>query len=305
MNTILVVTNSRDLTVDYMINKYGSSVGFFRLNVDLLHSYNITFSNRGHFFEISGEYGTLSSHQVSAVYYRKPILPNLDDYEQRFRNLMHRDIMTLIEGITETVGVRCLSRPSILRRADNKIVQLQLAQEIGFHLPASLVTNSARAAKEICKEEKSIVKPLSLGRIIHENTVGIIQTNLVDSKKDFLGLELSPAYFQHYMKKDTEVRATIVGREVFAVSIDSTDPIDWRKPEARHKYDLIELPEKVTKQCFAMMDTLGLSFGAFDFIIREGQYVFLEVNANGQWLWLEEALSLNISNAIINYLTGK
>ncbi|MFF2528842.1 hypothetical protein ACFVS2_07995 [Brevibacillus sp. NPDC058079] len=303
MKAILIVTSTRDLTADYIINRYGSSVPFFRLNVDRLKDYDIKFSNRDSFFQIFGKNGNLSECDIGSVYYRKPILPDLSDYEEKFRPIMQRDIMTLIEGITETAGTRCLTPPSILRRADNKVVQMKIADKVGFRLPTSVITNSELAARNICNEAPSIVKPLSMGRIIHSNRIGIIQTNLVDQATDFSGLELAPAYFQHYEKKDTEVRATVVGREVFAVQIDSSDRIDWRKFEATHQYDLIQLPNDITEKCFSMMDALNLSFGAFDFIINDGDYVFLEVNANGQWLWLEEALELNISGAIIRYLT--
>jgi hypothetical protein len=38
------------------------------------------------------------------------------------------------------------------------------------------------------------------------------------------------------------------------------------------------------------MRSLGILFGAFDFIVTpEGEHVFLEVNASGQFLWVEEA----------------
>jgi glutathione synthase/RimK-type ligase-like ATP-grasp enzyme len=49
-----------------------------------------------------------------------------------------------------------------------------------------------------------------------------------------------------------------------------------------------------------------LSFGAIDIIKKlNGEYVFLEINPNGQWAWLETELDLKISDEIINYLTLK
>ena len=50
----------------------------------------------------------------------------------------------------------------------------------------------------------------------------------------------------------------------------------------------------------------NLNFGAFDYIVTpENEWIFLELNPNGQWLWLEEALNLDISEKIINYLLGE
>ena len=43
--------------------------------------------------------------------------------------------------------------------------------------------------------------------------------------------------------------------------------------------------------------------GAFDFIVTpEDKWVFLEVNPNGQWLWLEQSLNLDISKKILDNL---
>ena len=68
---------------------------------------------------------------------------------------------------------------------------------------------------------------------------------------------------------------------------------------------MVELPEKVKHECKMMLANYNLVFGAFDYIVTpNNNWVFLELNPNGQWLWLEEALNLDISNKIIEYLQG-
>ena len=53
-----------------------------------------------------------------------------------------------------------------------------------------------------------------------------------------------------------------------------------------------------------MLSYYNLVFGAFDYIVTpQNEWIFLELNPNGQWLWLEEALKLDISNKIIEYLS--
>ena len=55
-----------------------------------------------------------------------------------------------------------------------------------------------------------------------------------------------------------------------------------------------------------MLMDFQLEFGAFDFIVtNDNQWYFLEVNPNGQWLWLEKILALDISEKIIDLLDGK
>ena len=50
---------------------------------------------------------------------------------------------------------------------------------------------------------------------------------------------------------------------------------------------------------------LGLEFGAIDLIITpQGNYVFLEVNGNGQFLWAEHLSGVEVSTAIARLLAG-
>jgi beta-lactam-binding protein with PASTA domain len=54
-----------------------------------------------------------------------------------------------------------------------------------------------------------------------------------------------------------------------------------------------------------MMDRLGLAYGAFDLRRREdGEHVFLEVNPGGQWLYVEDATGLPITEAVAGLLCG-
>ena len=51
------------------------------------------------------------------------------------------------------------------------------------------------------------------------------------------------------------------------------------------------------------MDALHLSFGAIDLIqTTSGDYLFLEVNPSGQWLWLDDMLDFGISDSIAEWL---
>jgi len=50
-----------------------------------------------------------------------------------------------------------------------------------------------------------------------------------------------------------------------------------------------ELPPQVEERCVQLMRQLGLAFGCIDLIVTpEDEYVFLEVNEMGQFLFVEE-----------------
>lgn len=305
MKSVLIITNTIDLTSDYIINKFSDKFIFFRFNTDRFYDYNIEVTPESTIIEYKDHSSSINILKCDALYYRKISLPDLNDYEVKYRQLMQREMLTVIDGIAETTGKTAITRPSILRRADNKVVQLKIAKEIGFTLPDSLITNSDLSASGFCNKAMSIVKPISFGKIIDINRVGFIQTNLVNNDQELEGLSSSPAYFQSYVSKDYEIRLTIVKEQLFGVRIDSTDKVDWRKENAVIQYSKIDIPSDLAEKCLKMMERLNLNFAAFDFIVRGEEYYFLELNANGQWLWLEEKLDLTISEAIVNCLSGE
>lgn len=65
------------------------------------------------------------------------------------------------------------------------------------------------------------------------------------------------------------------------------------------------LPQSVLDKLRQLMDRLHLAFGCIDLIkTPAGEYVFLEVNPSGQWLWLDDQLGLGISAAVADWLVA-
>lgn len=302
--TILIITNSYDLTSDYIINKYSHVTDIFRFNTDNFSKYNIVLTDEENYIEYKNGSKKIDLNLCESIYFRKIALPTLDDYEEKYREFMYKEMLSVVHGIAEIFGDKVLTRPSILRRADNKVVQMKYAKQIGFNISESMITNSDLDAKEFCDNTHSIIKPISTGQIINNKKKYILQTNLVNLEKSVMDLEYAPSYFQKYLEKDYEVRLTVINKEFYGVRIDSTNKIDWRKSSANLSYSLIEVPLDIKNQCLAIMDKLNIEFAAFDFIIKNETYYFLEFNANGQWLWLEIELELNISKSIVEYLIG-
>lgn len=82
---------------------------------------------------------------------------------------------------------------------------------------------------------------------------------------------------------------------MFAAKIDSQAVpeanVDWREAvdQGKVRVEPYLLPEKVSNQCISILESYGLNFGAIDLIrTPDGQYIFLEINCNGQWLWVED-----------------
>lgn len=116
---------------------------------------------------------------------------------------------------------------------------------------------------------------------------------------------MTPCIYQQYIKKKHELRITVVGEEVFAAAVNSQDfeetKIDWRRENL--EFYKTSIPKHIEVKCIEIVKKLGLHFGAIDLILdKDDNYVFLEVNPNGQWAWIESQTELPISEAIIKFL---
>lgn len=112
-----------------------------------------------------------------------------------------------------------------------------------------------------------------------------------------------PHLFQARVDKVADLRVVVVGRQVFAVRIDS-DLLDWRADYNALSYSVVDLPDALVKALLGYLDRLGLASGSFDLAIdREGDFHWLELNPNGQWGWLEKETGLELAAAFADLLT--
>lgn len=298
---LLVITGSHDRTCDYLERRY-NDIGFFRLNLDQFSKYLVSVATKG--FEITTSEAKINHESCGGIYYRKPLMENLTGiFEQKYHRFAHSEVLSLVDGIVESFEGPCLSKPATLRRANNKVLQLHLASRIGFIIPDAVITN-AYARIHCLHGEMTIVKPLSVGTVDHEGTREYVQTNIVDEGVDGSFLKFCPSYFQQYIEKDHELRVTVIGDRFHTVKIESKNKVDWRKANNEITYSHVNLPSEIAEKCRQLMDRLGMNFGCFDFMVKDGTTYFLEMNANGQWAWLDAITQFEISKSLINYLTN-
>ena len=87
------------------------------------------------------------------------------------------------------------------------------------------------------------------------------------------------------------------------VPADSVE-IDWRAVEPRVEFQPFKVPVAVAEGLRLLVRRLGLRFGAADLVVAEDRsLVFLEVNPNGEWGWLEQAHGIAISQHLAEALT--
>jgi glutathione synthase/RimK-type ligase-like ATP-grasp enzyme len=116
----------------------------------------------------------------------------------------------------------------------------------------------------------------------------------------------APVIFQELVPGGRDIRATVVGDQVFAAEIradQSAYEFDFRIDSAHAPISEYRLPEPVQERLLALMRRLGLRYGAADFrVAPDGDHVFLEVNPAGQWLFVEYATGQPIAAALADLL---
>lgn len=122
---------------------------------------------------------------------------------------------------------------------------------------------------------------------------------------------VTPCLFQEYVDKQYEVRLTVIENRVFPVRLEPTDRhgtelVDWRRVASDPLYgDYVEPPAEVLAAAVQLMQRLSLLYGAFDFVVdTDGQWIFLEVNPVGQFMWIAEHLGLPMAEAMADLLGG-
>jgi glutathione synthase/RimK-type ligase-like ATP-grasp enzyme len=190
-----------------------------------------------------------------------------------------------------------------------KPYQLAVASRVGLRVPRTLLTNRPDNVVSFGNRVGRIVTK-SLSTIIYQDAdegTGLLYTSEVpEADWGDPGIAATAHLFQEVVDRDYEVRLTYVDGQCFAAAITPDDPaaaLDIRDHKRAVTYGEMRVPDEVRTAVGEMMKQLGLLFGAFDFIVRpDGTWVFIEVNPNGQWAWIEQATGLPISAALADVL---
>jgi len=310
---VLIVSTVADIATDYVVRGLvRAGVRHHRINTEEFpFSRTLALSldgNKTTSLSLDGQ----EQPQPSAIWYRRvrspACPPNMDHGVYEFCLQENRAALL---GSLVSCDTRWMSHPANVWHAELKPYQLQVAKQLGLRIPQTLVTNDPNSIRAAFHSFGSmIVKPCRSGYAVVDGEERAIYTSrLLAEHLEFLEeARLSPAIYQEHIPKRVDIRATVVGSQIFAAAIDSqSDPaaaVDWRhttNPNLPHVP--IELPVQVQACLHSLMSKLGLTFGAIDLVqTPDGEFVFLEVNPNGQWLWIDDQLNLGITEAIVAWL---
>jgi len=216
-----------------------------------------------------------------------------------------------IDALLTTSGALWINHPHSNNRANSKPAQLYAAAQLGLQVPPTLISNDppeirdfiGRTGGSVVYKAHSQTLNLEPGKALFTGLIGPGELARIDL------IRASPGIFQKFIPKAYEARVTVVGDRIFGGRIDSQanaeTKIDWRHRPFDIDKAPIRLPADLEEKILAMMRTFGLVYGAFDFIVTpEGDYVFLEVNPAGQYMWVEAATGMPITAALADALAA-
>lgn len=219
------------------------------------------------------------------------------------------------EGLLRSLPCLWVSHPDAIWAAEWKPKQMCYAKQLGLRVPRTLLTNDPEAAWSFFEECQGevIYKPLSQGiprPQIGEPWQGAVYTSKLTRsilQEHLSTIAFTTALFQEYISKAFELRINVIGSHVFAAEIHSQHSkrakIDFRLGYEDLHYGIHKLPVSIEKACRQLVRLLDLQFSAIDMLVTpDGEYVFLELNSNGQWGWIENHTGLPLTETLANLL---
>jgi len=181
-----------------------------------------------------------------------------------------------------------------------KPMQLEVAKEAGLRIPETLFSNDPEEIRRFFAECRAsgVVFKLSDQANWHTSSqaerYSLFTTEIGEEHlKNDAALSSCPAIYQSKVPKKFELRVTCMDEVCFAARLDSQTKektrIDWRADFTRPlQPHIFKLPRPIEEKCVAFMKRLGLVFGCIDLVVTpDDEFVFLEVNEMGQFLWVE------------------
>lgn len=321
---ILLLSVQKDVHLDPIVEELRRiNAKFIRVNTDdLATSWRIVSRSRrdGDSTTFTNLHNgkSFSWSAVTAVWYRRPnlpteFLPHLADACKDFAAL---ETYSLVQHLLSSLPRRpviWVSDPHVMSRANSRFVQFDAARNAGFNIPDTLISNDPDAVAQFARTAETdtfAVKRISSHSRLDGNisffTNCLSRTELIEKSAQ---AQLCPTLVQHYIPKRCEYRVTVIGEAVFVCRLASQDNptarVDWRQTNpAFVGHEIVDSPA-IAARTRTVVKTLGLNFGAVDLIeTPNGEIVFLEVNPNGQWLWIEQITGARMTQAMTELLTS-
>jgi ATP-grasp ribosomal peptide maturase len=256
------------------------------------------------------EHRVVDLEEIHAVWYRSPrayqFPTELNTAEQEHAKV---EAKYGLGGVLMSLPVLWVNHPARLADSAYKPYQLAIAAQSGLHVADTLITNCSTSVKNFAAESKTVSKMLGAVSIVEGGQRKVAHTHPLATADiaDLRGIEVTTHQFQHWARKEYEARMFVIGDHITTAAIYSHTAaayIDWRKGYGSNTYALVEPPAEITEGVRRLMAQMGLVYGAIDFVIGpDDDWTFLEINAGGQFGWIEDETGAPLTDQLADLLT--
>jgi len=254
-------------------------------------------------FKIVAASETFDLDDVKVVWNRRPNVGNIfdDDLHPGDRAFVADETRHFLRTLWLTSARTALwaNDPVAKLQADSKAWQILKARAVGLATPETLMSNNFDDVVAFAQGRKVIYKSFHgrtwkiAGETLNDTTwVSNFTTKINGKELDRDAVESAPGIYQVLVPKAFELRIILCGGTLLPVKIDSQSHdatvLDFRPGQMVLPLEEYQLPGEIEEKILALARAMGIVFGSFDFIVTpEGEHVFLEVNEQGQFLWIE------------------
>ncbi len=311
---LLIISNSTDATADYLCGRLiESGVPFRRFDSDTdMTRVRIAYDRGEATLKYDGD--VWPATQFSHVWYRRPEPLNLAlEMEAAERAQTLSEWSEALEGFLGHIPMTAwMNHPALNVCASHKMEQLSRAVRFGLNVPRTLISQDPDRVCRFWEEcdGRVVVKPLGDGyleRAKRSQDTHLYANRVTPAHLERISLVANcPALFQQEQDKAFDVRICVVDDTVIAAGLRADDGEGRQRLDIRRnnmddvRYHPIEIDSGMRDAILRLVRSYGLRFSAIDMAVTAaGEWVFFEVNPNGQWAWLDLAGGFDIAQAFI------
>ena len=293
---LLILTASIDGTSDLILSRLGNQA--FRFNFDLFNEYHLELDSSG--WRIINPAGqSISSETVTGIFWWK-----VTSYRAHEDEFINDEIKYVFRELYNWGVDRGLAKgiPPDFHNRNGKIAILAKAKP-HFHIPETLVT---WGFKFLPYTNTMVAKSLSSSFTSDNQALFTSPVNPQQLDPKF------PWYLQDKINATYDVTTFVCGKILFGFKRDRSalKGLDWRLEQDFTGQAEEWLPrvhdEQETTAILNFCADLGVDWGRIDFLEQaDGKLIFLEYNANGQWVFLDYTQKYGLIEAVIDYLEEK
>lgn len=295
---LLLISGSGDGTSNMLCHSLDASV--FRLNYDLFPEYKISFSP--HSWEILNPAGhSITSDNVTSVFWWKAFnffITSSDSFIVEEMKYTLRELYNWgrLRGLTR-------GNPPDFHNRFGKINILSIARDY-FSVPDTAVYSGFREGLPHSAGDM-VAKSLSSGAFDSQKVLFTSQVNTEELDGSYLW------FLQAKVESDFDITVFICGSSIFAFSRSRSQlrGLDWRAEQSfdvsANEWSPFQLSESETASVQGFCGALKVEWGRLDLLTTKNGLVFLEFNANGQFMFLDYFNAHGMHDAVIKYVTSQ